>query len=42
MLTMIEKPEDKGETEHLIGIMSDLVDRSDEVVFGGTIERAAK
>ena len=42
MLTMIEKPKDKGETQNCIGIMSDLVDRSDEVVVGGTTERVLK
>ena len=42
MLTMIEKPKDKGETQNCIGIMSDLVDRSDEVVVGGTTVRVLK
>ena len=42
MLTMIEKPKDKGGTQNCISIMSDLVDRSDEVVVGGTTERVVK
>ena len=35
---MIEKPKDNGQTQNCIGIMSDLVDRSGEVVVGGTIK----
>ena len=42
MLTMIKKPKDKGDTQNCIVIMSDLVDRSDEVVGGGTTERVLK
>ena len=42
MLTTIEKPKDKGDTQNCIVIMSDLVDRSDEVVVCGTTERVLK
>ena len=42
VMTMIEKPKDKGETHYCIGIMSDLVDRSGEVVVGGAIERVVQ
>ena len=42
MLTVIEKPKDKGEIQKCVGIMSDLVDRSGEVVVGCTLERVVK
>ena len=32
----IKKPKDKGEVENFIGIVLDLLDRSDEVVVGAT------
>ena len=39
MFVTIEKPEDKGENQNCIGIVLNLVDRSDKIV-GGMTERA--
>ena len=41
MLVPMEKPKDKGERRHCIGIVLGLVDRSDKVV-AGTIEKSCQ